>query len=186
MKKVLILFFLTLSYLYGSGSENSTPHYHNQVTSSKSYKKNIYSKKSINYDIEAEVIRVLDGDTIVISDGLNSKKLRLIGYDTPEVNNYNTNLALLAVEARKHLESLILNEIVLIEFDPINESTRHTDKFNRLLGYVYRASDGLFINAHMLERGFSKEYNKYPFSKKELFNEITRKARRNRVGVWKY
>ena len=130
------------------------------------------------------VEHVHDGDTILISNGGEEMKVRLIGYNTPEMDEEDETMKNLAYEARDHLRSLLTGQEVFLELDPVNLGSGHLDRNKRLLAYVHRATDGLFINAHMLEMGYSRKYNKYDFSLMSEFNELADQAREQGRGIW--
>ncbi len=117
----------------------------------------------------ALVKEVIDGDTIILSNG---EKVRLIGINTPEYGRYYFD------EARELMEILTLGKEVMLERDITDR-----DKYGRLLRYVY--VNGLFVNLEMIERGFANAYT-YPPDVKytEKFLEAERYARSNNAGLW--
>src|SRR3989338_6160973 len=96
--------------------------------------------------IEAKVTRVIDGDTIVISD---SGEVRLIGIDTPELKKCFYQ------EAKDTTTALVLNQNVQLESD-INDK----DNYGRLLRYVY--VEGEMVNEFLVTWGFAKAENYFP------------------------
>ena len=95
----------------------------------------------------ALVIRVIDGDTIVIQGGHD---VRYIGIDTPEV--YPTEEAF-GIEAWETNRDLVAGKVVRLERD-----VSETDKYGRLLRYVY--VDDTMVNAELVRLGlaWSKAY----------------------------
>ncbi len=90
---------------------------------------------------------VVDGDTVWV-DGLD-ESVRLIGIDTPEVH---PELECYGEEAEEQLIDLIPHGTeVEVRFD-----VEERDRFGRYLGYVYRVSDGLFVNLAMVEDGYAE------------------------------
>ena len=92
------------------------------------------------------VSRVIDGDTITLSNG---RDLRLIGMDAPEHGDACYD------EARQELERLVLGKYVITEKDK-----SETDKYNRLLRYLY--VDNTQVNAELIKSGFAKSLFIYP------------------------
>jgi micrococcal nuclease len=93
------------------------------------------------------VMRVIDGDTIVMQDGW---KVRLLCIDTPELGKAGSD------EAKEFLEGLVLGKEVRLEKD-ISE----TDKYGRLLRYVYvNDSNGeeVFVNKEIVENGYGEVF----------------------------
>src|SRR4051812_28594636 len=88
-------------------------------------------------DGRATVVRVIDGDTIVVKVGDTEEHVRLIGIDTPETHKPGTPVECYGPEASAHLTELLPpGTTVRLERD---RDTR--DVYRRLLAYVYRASD---------------------------------------------
>jgi len=115
------------------------------------------------------VSRVIDGDTFVLD---SEEKVRLIGIDTPETyENYYT-------EAKERLEELVLNKEVSLEKD-----TSETDKYGRLLRYVYVGDT--FINELLVEEGWAQAYPYKPDTKyKETFELAETNAKLSNLGIW--
>ena len=131
-----------------------------------------------------QVVKVYDGDTITISDGIHEIRVRLIGIDTPEMNEKNTVLRNLAYQAKDYLSSLILDQFIYLQLDHFNEKSMHLDKFGRLLAYIYRFSDNLFVNAQMIRMGFSQEYERYDFEELHYFRKLATQAKAEKLGIW--
>lgn len=92
-----------------------------------------------------DVVRVIDGDTIVVNYNGNEEKVRMIGVDTPESvhpdSSKNTEAGVSASEyTKKHLEG----KQVELEFD-----VQQRDQYGRLLAYVW--VDGKMYNKTLLE-----------------------------------
>jgi len=131
------------------------------------------------------VSRVIDGDTIEITDGIGKMKLRLIGVDTPETVHPQKPVQYFGKEASNFVKLILENQEVYLELDPINTRLDHLDRYNRLLAYVYRASDSLFVNAAIIRMGYGHAYIKYEFRYMDWFEQLQREAREESVGLWK-
>lgn len=128
------------------------------------------------------VLRVVDGDTIVIKlDGAQTK-VRLIGVDTPETVHPQKPVEAYGKEASRFTENLLRGEQVYMEYEP---GANRLDKYGRLLAYVYRAPDGLFVNLEIIRQGYGHAYTKYPFQYMDLFRDAERKARESQKGLWR-
>ncbi len=125
-----------------------------------------------------DVLEIIDGDTIIISE---IGTIRLIGIDTPETVDPRTSVQCYGEEATAYISSLLLNQKVYIEYD---KSQGISDKYNRTLAYIYRA-DNLFINFDMIKNGFAFEYTyNIPYLYQSTFKEAQKNAKANGLGLW--
>jgi micrococcal nuclease len=97
----------------------------------------------------ATVARVVDGDTVDVSIGGHQERVRLIGIDTPETKDPDRPVECYGPEASAITESLLpRGTAVRLERD-----LEPRDDYGRLLAYVYRGADGLFVNLDLARRG---------------------------------
>lgn len=122
------------------------------------------------------VIRVIDGDTILI-DG--DERVRLIGIDTPETVHPNKPVEYFGREASEFTKRMAEGKQVRLEYD-----WERKDKYGRTLAYVY-LEDGTFLNAEIIRQGYGFAYTKYPFKYLEQFRQYEREAKENKRGLWK-
>lgn len=130
-----------------------------------------------------EVKRVLDGDTVELTDG---RTARYIGIDTPELHRrtregWREVNELFALEARQANEELVLKNPVRFEFD-----VRKKDKYQRLLVYCFaRAGQEVFVQAELLKRGLAYLYTLPPNVKYvDVLLRAQQEAQAQRRGVW--
>lgn len=122
--------------------------------------------------------RVVDGDTLKLADGT---RVRLIGIDTPEVVHPDLGVECYGPEASRATERLLRpgDELRLV-FD-----VDRYDQYGRLLAYVYRAVDDLFVNARLVKRGFAYVETVPPnVAHAARFRRLAREARRAGRGLW--
>ena len=101
---------------------------------------------------EAVVKRVVDGDTIVVHLGGRDERVRLIGIDTPETVDPRKPVQCFGKEAAAHTKDLLpAGTIVRLERD-----VEARDRYDRLLAYVYRVSDNLFVNLALAHDGYAQ------------------------------
>ncbi len=125
---------------------------------------------------EAVVRRVVDGDTVVLTNG---ERIRYIGMDTPELHHPSKPVQWYAREAMEFNRKLVEGRAVRLEFDV----ERH-DKYGRTLAYVY-LSDGTFVNAELVRQGYAHLLTIPPNVKyAELFLKCEREAREANRGLW--
>jgi micrococcal nuclease len=129
---------------------------------------------------QATVVRVVDGDTLVVEIGGSEERVRLIGVDTPETVHPQKPVEYFGKEASAFTTRMAEGAVVRLEADP---QTADRDKYGRLLRYVY-LPDGKLLNAEIIAQGYGFAYVKYPFSKMEEFRQLEREAREASRGLW--
>ncbi len=129
----------------------------------------------------AEVVTVVDGDTIVVSVGDAEEHVRLIGIDTPETKRPDTPVECFGPEASDGTKSLLPpGTPVHLERD-----TELRDRYDRLLAYVYRAGDGLFVNFELVRTGYADAYPYRPnVAYSTEFRDAADAAKAAKVGLW--
>jgi micrococcal nuclease len=127
----------------------------------------------------AQVIRVVDGDTIlVLLDGVR-ERVRYIGIDTPE-SVAEQPLECYGHRASDENERLVGGRAVTLTTD---EEPR--DRFGRLLAYVRREPDDLFVNEALVRGGFATTLEIRPNVRYAgTFRDEERKARAAGRGLW--
>lgn len=125
-----------------------------------------------------KVLRVADGDTIVIDYYGSKEKVRFIGVNSPESVKPNSPVEPYGKEAAKFTRKNLDGKYVTLEFD-----VDKRDKYGRLLAYVY--VDGVMFNKTLLEEGYAQLMTIPPDVKYvDEFKEIQRMARENNKGLW--
>jgi len=127
------------------------------------------------------VVRVVDGDTIVVNNKGKKVKVRLIGIDTPETVHPAKPVEYYGKEASRFTRNLLKGEMIYIASDPQGNKT---DRYGRTLAYVYRVPDGLFVNAEIIRQGYGHAYTRFPFKYLEEFRQLERFARKAEKGLW--
>ncbi|HEX9274284.1 MAG TPA: thermonuclease family protein [Candidatus Binatia bacterium] len=126
------------------------------------------------------VIRVIDGDTIVVSP---NEKVRLIGVDTPETVHPNKTVQCFGKDAKEFTRSMVERKSIRLVLDESNAARNHKDRYGRTLAYVY-FDDGTMLNAELIRRGYAHAYTRFPFRHVAEFREMERAARNQAVGLW--
>ena len=130
-------------------------------------------------DTAYKIVRVIDGDTVKIDYNGKATNVRLIGVDTPETVHPNKPVEAYGKEASNFTKNLLLGESVYLRFD-----IDKTDKYGRLLAYLYRAPDGLFVNLEIVRQGYGHAYTQFPFKHMELFRYYGNRARTTGKGLY--
>jgi micrococcal nuclease len=129
----------------------------------------------------AVVERVVDGDTIIVEVNGQRERVRLLGIDTPESVAQNRPDQCYGAESSTYVTALLPEgtEVALV----LDEEAR--DQYDRLLAYVVRTSDNLFINLDLLEQGYAGVLIYDPNNHYEsLFRAAERAAEDADVGLW--
>lgn len=129
----------------------------------------------------ATVARVVDGDTIVVRIAGHEEKVRLIGVDTPETVDPRRPVGCFGTEASNFTKSVLpAGTAVRLERD-----SEERDRYGRLLAYVFRQSDGLFVNDAILREGYGQLLTVPPnVAHVDRFREAQRVAREGGAGLW--
>lgn len=98
--------------------------------------------------VSGTVVRVVDGDTVVVSVNNAEGTIRLLNIDTPETKDPNQPVECLGPEAADYLrEALPTGSPVRLAFD-----AERQDRFGRTLAAVF-SSSGALVNAEIARRG---------------------------------
>jgi micrococcal nuclease len=129
----------------------------------------------------ATVERVVDGDTIIARISGRRERVRFIGMDTPESVKPNTPVQCFAIEASNRTKALL----------PAGTGVRlvgdveQRDKYKRLLAYVYRAKDNLFVNLSLVRDGYAQPYTFPPnVAHTNEYESAAADARQAGRGLW--
>ena len=131
-------------------------------------------------DTAYQVTRIIDGATVEIQYGGKLTSVWLIGVNTSETVHPEKPIETFGKEATTFIKNLLKGESVYLRFD----SNRTTDKYGRLLAYLYRAPDGLFVNLEVVRQGYGKVYTTFPFKHQTLFQHYSEQAQQAGRGLW--
>ncbi len=142
------------------------------------------SKVSIDPEKIYPVTEVVDGDTLkTVIDG-HSITVRLLGINTPETVDPRKPVECFGLEASQKTKTLLIGKNVLLSLNPQYE---RVDVYGRLLAYVRRFEDGLFINEYLIQEGYAYEYtfnSKQPYQYRDQFKKDESQAKDTKKGVW--
>lgn len=126
------------------------------------------------------VIRVVDGDTIVVAIDHAPHTIRLIGINTPETVKPNSPVECFGPEASKRTKELLTDKIVRLEADP---SQDNEDKYHRQLRFVFLGNEN--VNESLVRDGYAHEYTyKHPYAYQAEFRADQKAAKKNKLGLW--
>lgn len=132
---------------------------------------------------EAAVVRVVDGDTIIVRLGGRDLRLRYIGIDAPETVRPDHPVEWLGPEASEANRRLVQGRAVVLEQD-----VSETDRFGRLLRYVWLrdGDDWLMVNHELVRLGYAQVTTFPPDVRyADLLLEAQREAREAGRGLWR-
>ncbi|MCF5069847.1 thermonuclease family protein, partial [Pseudomonas syringae] len=125
------------------------------------------------------VQRVVDGDTLRLSDG---RSVRLIGLNTPELGKQGRGDEPFAVAARKRLEALVADSDGRVGLQLGKQAKDH---YGRTLAHVYSAS-GVNLEAQMLADGLGFQVAVAPNVDLVACQQAAEaRARQSGLGVWR-
>jgi endonuclease YncB( thermonuclease family) len=130
----------------------------------------------------AQVVDVVDGDTIKVDIGGEVFTVRYIGMDTPETVKPNTPVQWMGPEASAANKRLVAGQQVVLEKD-----VSEVDRYGRLLRDVWleRPDGWLFVNAELVRLGFASVATFPPdVAYVDVLLEAQREARAAGVGLW--
>ncbi|MHC8303809.1 thermonuclease family protein [Pseudomonas sp. PB3P13] len=129
--------------------------------------------------VPVTVQRVVDGDTVRLSDG---RSVRMIGLNTPELGKKGRSDEPFAVVARKRLEALVAASDGRLGLLAGKESKDH---YGRTLAHLY-GSDGNNLEAQMLAEGLGFQVAVAPNVDLVACQQAAeRTARQAGLGVWR-
>jgi micrococcal nuclease len=119
---------------------------------------------------------VVDGDTVVLSDG---QRVRYIGINTPELAHDNHDAEPYGEASKRFNASLVNRKKVRLEFDK-----ERFDHYKRLLAYVF-LKNTTFVNAEMLSNGYAYLLWHRPNLKYDsILLQSQRSAMSAKKGIW--
>jgi micrococcal nuclease len=125
---------------------------------------------------QAQVARVIDGDTLVLQGGV---RVRVLGIDAPEMEKEGRPADFLAHKAKAALRDLTLGQTVRLEYD-----RQRYDHYGRLLAYLF-LPDNTFVNAELVRQGLALVYFHSPnFKYRDVLLAAQREALEAQRGIW--
>lgn len=130
---------------------------------------------------EGVVTKHVDGDTLHVTIGGRDETVRFIGIDTPETHGRGGLRECFGKEASKRTAQLLpLGTRVRLVRD-----VEARDRYRRLLAYVYRVSDNLFVNLELARQGYAAVLTYPPnVAHTSEFVAAAADARERNRGLW--
>ncbi len=125
---------------------------------------------------EADVTRVIDGDTAELAGGA---RVRFLGIDAPEMERDGRSAEFLAHQSKAYVAGLIQGKTVRLEYD-----RERYDRYGRLLAYLY-LPDGAMVNLAVVRQGLARVYTQPPNLRyQEALNAAQQEAMAAGRGLW--
>jgi endonuclease YncB( thermonuclease family) len=123
--------------------------------------------------LPGQVVRIVDGDTLVLEAGDVRHKIRLAGIDAPERNQPWGDAS------TRELRRQVAGKEIVVEWSK-------RDRWKRLIGVV--KLDGVDQNLHLVERGLAWHYKKYEAEQspgdRDAYSAAEKAAQGARRGLW--
>jgi micrococcal nuclease len=134
-----------------------------------------------DYSLDTTVVRVVDGDTLVARAEGRAERVRLIGVDTPETVSPSKPVQCYGKQASNHLKKLLPPGTAITL---VTDADTH-DRYGRLLAYVYRHPDGMFVNLELAQDGYASLLTFPPnVAHEPQFARAVDAAHQRRLGLW--
>lgn len=129
----------------------------------------LFSLLPVTESIQALVIGVYSGDTIVVStDNKKQLKVRLDGIDCPEID-------------QEYGDSAKLATVVLCFKKNVRIEKVGVDTYGRTLAFVYVGD--ICLNKELIRLGLAWQYKQY--NNDTELAQLEADARKNKLGLWK-
>jgi micrococcal nuclease len=128
---------------------------------------------------EYPVVRVVDGDTILVFHQGDNVRVRLLGIDTPETVKKDHPVEFMGPEASEFTEEFLKKGVCWLRFD-----RRRVDQYGRWLAYVY--VDDAMLNEELVRRGLAS-VSVYPGDSASIERQLRKaedEAKKNGRGIW--
>lgn len=145
---------------------------------------------------QVTLLRIVDGDTIVVDNDGSEEKIRLLEVNTPESvhsdASKNNEYGVMASDFTKEYLANYINNYIYLSYDE-----ERYDQYDRTLAYVWLTNDvnitseddirNYCFNAILLEEGMAEFVVYEPNDMYEdLFKEIESVAKDTNTGLWQY
>lgn len=139
---------------------------------------------ALHADENATVLRVTDGDTVVVRLGNVVERVRLIGIDAPELKDRSTGVPqCYAREARNKLRRLLNRSPIILTRDP---RTKNRHAYGRLLRIITTQRSSIAsVNSSLVKTGFARVTTRFDFEERKKFLQAQKNAQLRRAGLWR-
>ncbi len=125
--------------------------------------------KKTPQEVAAKVVKIIDGDTVDVTEADSTYRIRLYGIDAPEKGQEFFS------QSRDLLRQLTQDERVVLQL-------HGRDRYGRTLATIIRLSDRLNINYHMVKSGMAWHFVQY--SDDPELAKLEKQAKKLELGIW--
>lgn len=160
----------------------SRPDLQNNLTKVLNLDPKIVEKNSTKGVEKVKVSRVIDGDTVELTDG---RTVRYLNMDTPETKKPGTPVQCFGLEASSFNKKLVDGQEIEIKPDKENE-----DRYGRILRFIFlKGSNSQKIeeslNAKMVNEGYARSMIIKPNTTyQNIFKDLEKEAKNKKLGIW--
>jgi micrococcal nuclease len=129
-----------------------------------------------------QVIRVVDGDTVTVRRAGTSRRVRLIGINTPETVAPRRRVECYGPQASAFAKRTLTGASVYLEYDRV---AGRTDRYGRTLAYLWTDRTHSY-NLAAISRGYAREYthDRQRYAHRAAFTAAQLQARTEQRGLW--
>jgi micrococcal nuclease len=128
------------------------------------------------------VVHVVDGDTVDVEFPHGPReRVRLLGVDTPETVKPHTPVQCFGPEASDRTKALLPTGTAVV----VQRDREARDRYGRLLVYLWRRTDGLFVNRSLVADGYARTLSIAPNTAHRAdLGAAAAAASAHRQGLW--
>ncbi len=132
----------------------------------------------------AEVLKVIDGDTIAVSINGQKQTIRIIGINTPETVDPRKTVECFGAEASNKAKEYFKDMEYKVWLK--EDSTQgDKDKYQRLLRYVFTDDGSQDYGLQMIKDGYAYEYTyNTPYKYQDEYKKAQADAQIKKLGLW--
>ncbi|OGH37400.1 MAG: hypothetical protein A3B44_01975 [Candidatus Levybacteria bacterium RIFCSPLOWO2_01_FULL_38_21] len=140
---------------------------------------------SISNDKEfAQIVKVVDGDTITVSLNGKNETIRVIGINTPETVDPRKTVECFGLEASNKAKEYFKDKEYRVWLEE-DKTQGGRDKYQRLLRYVFTDKGTQDYGLMMISEGYAYEYTySTPYKYQTSYRRAQGKAESEKLGLW--
>lgn len=130
------------------------------------------------------VVRVVDGDTVVLNRSGKLVTCRLIGVSAPETHHPTKPPEPYGKEAEEYLRWWLEGKTVRVDYEYEATSPYRQDRYKRLLVYLWADKGKQLVNLELVKRGYARFESEYRTRYRKDFKAAEAEAKSLGMGLW--